>query len=129
MVSTLHNSMEVDKKNGDNRFVGGTQDNGSWVSPADPDSTSGWVRAPSGDGFEAVWHYENTDLILETSQRNGIHKSYDEGESWERVRLPESEGPFITRLVSSHMNPDLVLMVSDTGVLRSTDFAETWGKG
>lgn len=116
----------IDKKNGESRYVGGTQDNGSWVSPADPDSTSKWVDAPSGDGFEAAWHYENTNLVLETSQRNRLYKSYDEGESWQRVDLPESRGPFITRLASSQINPDLIFMVSDTGVLRSDDFAETW---
>lgn len=116
----------VDKKNGENRFVAGSQDNGSWVSPADPDSSSTWVDAPSGDGFEAAWHYRNTDLILETSQFNRLYKSYDEGLSWDRVDLPDSDGPFITRLASSQLNPDLVFMVSDKGVLRSDDFAENW---
>jgi len=29
----------VDKMNGGNRYIGGTQDNGSWVSPSDPDKT------------------------------------------------------------------------------------------
>ncbi len=116
----------VDKKNGESRYVGGTQDNGSWVSPVDPDSTSKWVEAPSGDGFEAAWHYQNTKLVLETSQRNRLYKSYNEGETWKSVDLPESRGPFITRLASSQINPDLIFMVSDTGVLRSADFAETW---
>ena len=116
----------LDKMNGSNRYIGGTQDNGTWVSPVDPDSSTIWIGAPSGDGFEAAWHYDNTNLVLETSQRNNLYKSYDEGQSWRRVQLPESSGPFITRLASSQLNPDLVFMVSDTGVLRSDDFAETW---
>jgi photosystem II stability/assembly factor-like uncharacterized protein len=116
----------VDRKNGENRFIGGTQDNGSWLSPSKPDKNSSWVDAPSGDGFECAWHYENPSLILETSQRNNLFKSYDEGESWVNIDLPESGGPFLTRLASSQLNPDLVFMVSDSGLLRSPDFAETW---
>lgn len=116
----------IDKKNGESRYVGGTQDNGSWVSPSDPDTESIWIEAPSGDGFEAAWHYENPSLVLETSQFNRLYKSYNEGISWNSVDLPESDGPFITRLASSQINPDLIFMVSDTGVLRSDDFAETW---
>ena len=84
------------------------------------------MDAPSGDGFECAWHYDNTDLILETSQFNNLYKSYNEGQSWVYVPLPESEGPFLTRLASSQLNPDLVFMVSDSGLLRSPDFAETW---
>ncbi len=116
----------IDKRNGENRYIGGTQDNGTWVSPIDPDSTSIWIGAPSGDGFEAAWHYDNPNLVLETSQRNNLYKSYDDGASWRRVDLPESDGPFITRLASSQIRPDLVFMVSSAGVLRSEDFAENW---
>jgi len=116
----------IDKRNGESRYIGGTQDNGTWVSPKDPDSSSIWIGAPSGDGFDAAWHYDNPNLILETSQRNRLYKSYDEGESWRRVDLPQSIGPFITRLASSQLRPDLVFMVCDLGVLRSDDFAETW---
>ncbi len=116
----------IDKMNGEYRYIGGTQDNGTWLSPFDADSTSIWAEAPSGDGFEAAWHYENTNLLLETSQFNRLYKSYDQGLNWDFITLPESRGPFISRLASSQINPDLVFMVSDTGVLRSTDFAETW---
>ncbi|NNE26677.1 MAG: hypothetical protein HKN09_07520, partial [Saprospiraceae bacterium] len=116
----------VDKMNGDNRFIGGTQDNGTWLSPSEPDETASWVDAPSGDGFECAWHYDNTNLILETSQFNNLYKSYNEGQSWVYVPLPDSEGPFLTRLASSQLNPDLVFMVSDSGLLRSPDFAESW---
>ncbi len=58
----------VDKMNGADRFIGGTQDNGSWLSPLNPAENSSWASAPSGDGFEAVWNYNNADEILESSQ-------------------------------------------------------------
>jgi len=116
----------VDKMNGANRFIAGTQDNGSWISDEDPDENSIWTPAPSGDGFEAAWNYGNTDQILESSQFNNIFKSFDAGLSWQNVELPESEGPFVTRIASSQLAPDLIFMVSDSGVLRSPDFADSW---
>ena len=116
----------VDKMNGADRYVGGTQDNGTWVSDVDPDETSNWSEAPSGDGFEAAWNYDNPDLILETSQFNGLFKSYDSGNSWSRIALPGGDGPFITRVAASQIEADLVFMVSEEGVLKSTDFGDTW---
>jgi len=116
----------VDKMNGADRYVGGTQDNGSWVSPNNPDKTTKWYSAPSGDGFEAAWHYTNTNLILESSQFNDISRSSDGGFTWSFVYLPESNGPFLTRIVSSQIDPDLVFLCSEEGLIKSTDFGITW---
>ena len=116
----------VDKMNGSDRFIGGTQDNGSWISPIDPDATTKWIGAPSGDGFEAAWNYAIPEYILESSQGNVIYKSYDNGETWNYVDLPESQGPFITRIASSQIDPNLVFVSSDQGLIKSTDFGETW---
>jgi photosystem II stability/assembly factor-like uncharacterized protein len=115
----------ADKMNGADRYVGGTQDNGSWVSPADADDKSVWAVAPSGDGFEAAWNYGNPDLILESSQFNDVYRSTDRGLTWEQVSMP-GEGPFITRLEASKQDPDLVFGISSLGVLKSTDFGLNW---
>ncbi len=116
----------LDKMNGASRYIGGTQDNGTWVSGVDPDETSIWIDAPSGDGFECAWHYENTDLVLETSQFNNLYKSYDGGNDWTQVPLPGGQGPFISRVAASQIDADLVFMVAEDGVLKSTDFGDTW---
>lgn len=116
----------VDKKNGEERYVAGSQDNGSWVSGVDPGINSNWVLAPSGDGFFAAWHYNNPNLIIESAQNNAIWKSTDEGQSWEFVVLPVSGGPFVTEVENSKQDPDLVFMSSPQGVLRSGDFGDTW---
>ncbi len=116
----------IDKMNGADRYVGGTQDNGTWVSGLDPDETSNWVEAPSGDGFEAAWNYDDPSQILETSQFNGLYKSYDGGDNWNFVGLPGGQGPFITRVAASQISADLVFMVSEEGVLKSTDFGDSW---
>lgn len=118
----------VDKMNGADRYVGGTQDNGSWVSPSDPNQTSSWISAPSGDGFEAIWKYDDPDFILESFQNNGIFRSTDQGENWSFVVLPEGsgEGPFVTQLAGSQTDPNFVFAYAENGVLRSTDFGATW---
>ncbi|MEM1120710.1 MAG: T9SS type A sorting domain-containing protein [Bacteroidota bacterium] len=115
----------VDKMNGGSRYVGGTQDNGSWVSPMDADASSAWAIAPSGDGFEAAWNYADPNLILESSQFNNIFRSEDGGETWNPVQVP-GQGPFVTRIAASKQDPDLVFAVSSLGVQKSTDFGLSW---
>jgi len=115
----------VDKMNGGDRYLGGTQDNGSWVSPMDADATSAWAIAPSGDGFEAAWNYANSDLLLESSQFNDIYRSEDGGATWNAVNVP-GQGPFVTRIAASKQDPDLVFAVSSLGVQKSTDFGLSW---
>jgi len=115
----------VDKMNGEDRYIGGTQDNGSWVSPSDAGIRSVWSSAPSGDGFEAAWHYENPDLLLESSQFNNVFRSDDRGLSWRSVNMP-GNGPFVTRIEASKQDPDLVFGISSLGVLKSTDFGLNW---
>ncbi len=116
----------VDKMNGADRYVGGTQDNGSWVSPVNWTTEGKWASAPSGDGFEAAWNYADTNQVLESSQYNNIYKSTDGGVSWQSVYLPESNGPFITRIASSQLDPNLVFVSSDEGLIKSTDFGDSW---
>ncbi|MGE5807060.1 MAG: WD40/YVTN/BNR-like repeat-containing protein, partial [Ignavibacteria bacterium] len=119
----------VDKMNGADRYIGGTQDNGTFVSPENPDNMSAWEEAPSGDGFEAVWHYNNPDLILESSQFNNIFKSTDRGLTWNSAGAAnglDANGPFLTKLAKSKQDPDLVFAVAGSGVYRSDDFADSW---
>ena len=118
----------ADKMNGAERYIGGTQDNGSYFSPDDPDATTAWQIAPSGDGFEALWNYANPDLMLESLQFNGIFRSSDRGENWQFVNLPAGadDGPFVTQLAGSKSDPDVVYGLSSAGVIRSTDFGTSW---
>lgn len=121
-VSTFYG---VDKMNGADRYVGGTQDNGSWVSPLDPDDTSKWSWAPSGDGFEAAWNYDDSNLIIESSQYNNFNKSTDGGETWFRLATP-SFGPFISSIANSKQDGDMIMISTNDGPALSNDFGETW---
>jgi len=115
----------VDKMNGGDRYIGGTQDNGTWLSDLDPGPDSEWDDAPSGDGFEAAWHYEDSLKILESSQFNNIFRTEDGGRSWTNVS-PPGRGPFLTRIANSKQDPEVVYTVSERGVNRSVDFGLTW---
>ncbi|MEE9439691.1 MAG: hypothetical protein V3V14_11870 [Saprospiraceae bacterium] len=115
----------VDKMNGADRYVGGTQDNGSWVSPIDPADDSEWEYAPSGDGFEAAWNYNDPNQIIESSQGNSFHKSNDGGASWDRLLTP-GRGPFITSIANSKQDPDMVMISTDLGPAVSYDFGDNW---
>ncbi len=122
----------VDKMNGADRFIGGTQDNGSWLSPLNPAENSSWESVPSGDGFEAVWNYNNPDEILESSQFNNIFKTTDGGNSWAGASTSNgladvgNNAPFITKLAKSKQDPDMVFAIGASGVWRSDDFASSW---
>jgi hypothetical protein len=123
----------VDKMNGVDRYVGGTQDNSNWISPANPDSSSYWLLGPDGDGFESIWHYSDPNKLVTTTQYSQIHRSDDGGVSWNLVSpagpgcfFGEPTCSFFTLIAGSKIEPDLVYTVSKSGVLRSLDFAENW---
>ncbi len=64
----------IAKKPGESIYIGGTQDNGTSLSQHDPESDSYWEHVIGGDGFDAVWHKTNSDLVLGTTQYSGIYK-------------------------------------------------------
>ncbi len=110
-----------------NEYIGGMQDNGTWQSASgeNASNTSRYLFRIGGDGFECLWHLENTDLLLGSIYNNDILKSNDKGSSWEDSQ-GISDGPFITRLSASKENPDIVFAVSGEGVYKSTDFGTSW---
>ncbi len=116
----------ADKMNGKDRFVGGTQDNGSWVSPdLMINNAAPWLLTRDGDGFEAIWHYENPDWLIQSSQFNTIARSLDGGQSWDDIS-PGGSSVFLTRVAKSNRAPDLLLVATPLGVARSEDFGSTW---
>ncbi|MCX2744950.1 hypothetical protein OO013_13795 [Mangrovivirga sp. M17] len=123
----------VDKAPGENRYIGGSQDNGTWLTPQGEvgGSDTKYQRALGGDGFGVVWHYTNPDLILGTVYYNDINKSTNGGVSFQssvRGLTDNSAGnaPFITRLENSNSQPDVVYAVGSSGIWRSSTFGGTW---
>ncbi|MBL7995665.1 hypothetical protein JNM05_09865, partial [bacterium] len=121
----------VDKKPGGDQYMGGTQDNGSWLSPSNPTFSSNWSFKIGGDGFDAAWHYTNSNLVLGSLYTNRIYKSSNGGASF----VPSTTGlgdvnnansPFITQIGRSKMEPDIVFTTGGSGVWRSTNFGSSW---
>lgn len=117
----------ADKKPGEPVYIGGTQDNGTWLSPSDPGAQSSWTHVIGGDGFEAVWNVRDSNLVLGGSQGNGLMRSTDAGLTWQpTLRNGAGAGPFITKIANSEADPDLVFVIDSNGVWRSDDFGASW---
>ncbi|MEM6298238.1 MAG: T9SS type A sorting domain-containing protein [Bacteroidota bacterium] len=119
----------VSRHPSENIYVGGTQDNGSWLSQSsDPIAASRYRAVQGGDGFEALWNWSNENQILVTSQFNGIGRSTNGGESFSRVTRfgGDNTSPFLSRLTNSRINPDAVYAITSEGLWRSPNFGQDW---
>jgi hypothetical protein len=121
----------ADKAPGVDRYFGGMQDNGTWMSGLS--AGSAWNFLLGGDGFEVAFHGEDASKMLYGSQFNGIVRSTDGGNSFSPVpdaTFPTIFGapgaPFITKITNDKTDPDLVFIVGSTGVRRSDDFGLSW---
>ncbi len=116
----------ADKRNGTIDYVGGAQDNGSWVTLANnTTATSNYISALGGDGFEAIWHYNNPNDFIVSSQFNNIVTYFNLGASF--GTFPQAgNGPFYSKVANANNNPDAVFAVNSSGVWRSTDFGANW---
>jgi len=117
----------VDKMPGANRYIGGLQDNGTYLSPADPGTSSNWVHVTGGDGFETVWHPKDPNKILSCSQNGTLYRSLDGGLNFAPLtHAVQGVAPFITKIAGSKQDPDLILSLSNRGIFRSEDFGDSW---
>lgn len=120
----------ADKAPGEDRYIGGMQDNGTWYHPS---GTEGSASADAtfgigGDGFEALWHSGDVNKIIGGSQFNNFARTEDGGQSWFGTTGFTDNGPFITRLAHHKSRPDNVYTVGSSGVWRSTNFGSNWSR-
>lgn len=132
MVGRTFNTTQfygADKRPGKDEYFGGTQDNGTWRSPANvsASATTDYVFCIGGDGFEVLWHPTDPNKLIGGSQFNGFMRSVDGGQTWSSATTGLSgQAPFISKLAHSKYNPDVIFTVSSAGVFRSTNFGESW---
>ena len=117
----------VDKKPGENRYIGGLQDAHSFVSGVDPGRTDPWRFVHGGDGVECVWNYRDPNLVMASGQNNFLFKSTDGGDTFNTLLGGTTGfGPFLTKIANSKADPDLIMTIDANGVNRSDDFGDTW---
>ncbi|MGF7141417.1 T9SS type A sorting domain-containing protein [Roseimarinus sediminis] len=121
----------VDKHPYEDRYIGGMQDNGSWFSGLNPDSTAQWTEATGGDGFDAVWHATDANKMITSLYYNMLYLSPDGGETWGSISSQltdsgEENAPFITQIGYSPADPDKIFLTGKSGVSRSLDFGQNW---
>ncbi|MCU4157806.1 T9SS type A sorting domain-containing protein [Carboxylicivirga sp. A043] len=114
-----------------NRYAGGLQDNGTWMSGENPAKLTAWGEVAGGDGFSTVWNQEDPDKIVGCYYNNTLFGTYDGGETWSLLKgvhgYDDSDvSPFITRIANSKSNPDLLLVGSKNGISTSEDFGLSW---
>ncbi|MBS2213138.1 T9SS type A sorting domain-containing protein [Carboxylicivirga mesophila] len=114
-----------------NRYAGGLQDNGTWMSGENPENLTAWSEVAGGDGFSTVWNQSDPNKIVGCYYNNTLFGTYDGGANW--VDLKSVHGyydgdvsPFITRITNSKSNPDLLLVGSKNGISTSEDFGLSW---
>ena len=119
----------ISKKPGANVYIGGTQDNGTWMSNNLPEKNSEWENHLWGDGFETIWHSTDPELLLGSLQYSAIYKSVDGGNSWGRLpdMIKDRElGQFFTTLSNNDTSPNDVYTTKQNGVYYSRNFGDSW---
>ncbi|MEP2023343.1 MAG: T9SS type A sorting domain-containing protein [Reichenbachiella sp.] len=124
----------VDKMPGANRYIGGAQDNGTWMTPSGTEgsATADYGRANGGDGFGVAWHSQNPDMLLSCVYYNSIEVSTDGGATFTNATSgltgsgDGEQSPFNTKIENVDSDPDIVFAVGAGGVFKSTDFASNW---
>ncbi len=119
----------ADKRPGYDEYVGGTQDNGTWKSPANTvaSASTNYQFKIGGDGFEAIWHNTDDKKLIGGSQNNNFGRSIDGGNTWVLATSGLSgTHPFISKLANSKDNPEVIYTLSSAGVFKSTNFGGAW---
>ena len=131
-VSTGFNTTQfyaADKMPGEDRYIGGMQDQGTYLSPkgSSSNASSAYGHVIAGDGFEALWNNRDPKKVIGSQYRNGFYSSSDGGQTWSSASSGIGEdGPFLSRLANSRSYPDRIYAVGAYGVYKSNNFGENW---
>ncbi|NQW28744.1 MAG: T9SS type A sorting domain-containing protein [Flammeovirgaceae bacterium] len=132
-VSLGYNTTQLygaDKMPGEDRYIGGTQDNGSFYTPKGTSSSAStnYNFALGGDGFEAIWNNRDGNKIIGSIYFNRFYASTNGGTTWQKASsgIAADDGPFLSRLSNSRRYPDRLFAIGKTGVYVSNDFGNNW---
>ncbi len=126
----------ADKVKGHSQYIGGAQDNGTWMSDRSevPSSSSDYSFEIGGDGFEVIAHWTDPDKMIGGSQNNTLYKTTNGGSTWTyfKDKLISDCGDnygcfqFFTHVATSYQDPEMVYTVTSDGIFRSSDFANSF---
>ncbi|MFT6961481.1 MAG: hypothetical protein ACJAWV_001196 [Flammeovirgaceae bacterium] len=125
----------VDKMPGEEVYIGGMQDNSVWRSPLNEvaDDKVLYSFMGAGDGFDCIWHKDDPNKIIASSQFNNFFRTTNAGQTWVNATngldaTGQGQGSFFSPLASSQTNPDLIFTVGSSGVWYSEDFGASWNE-
>ncbi len=118
----------VDKAPGSDEYFAGSQDNGTWLVTNWTSIQSTWADPLGGDGFASVWHHGDGNKVMGSLYNNILYRSVDRGENWEEMNGIPQDGPFITWIGESNIDPDLLFVLTGSGVYRTDNFGDSWNK-
>ena len=105
----------------------GAQDNGTNVRPNDS-SDANWNHIYGADGFEAVIHPTNPDIIYLETQNGGLRKTTDGGQTTNGIRGSiTGSGAWNTPIVMHPTDPD-ILYTGFQDLWVTYDGANTWSQ-
>ncbi|WP_281614191.1 T9SS type A sorting domain-containing protein [Flammeovirga sp. SubArs3] len=111
-------------------IIGGSIENGSWISVSQSDSLESFRNVLGGDGFDVLWHTTNRQKILVSIYNNNIYRSVDGGYNFKKSSLDifkeDGRSPFITKMINDKANPDMVYALGENGIWISKNFGSTW---
>ena len=131
-VSTGFNTTQfyaADKMPGEDRYIGGMQDQGTYLSQegSSSNASSAYRYVIAGDGFEVLWNNRDPKKVIGSMYYNGFYSSSDGGQTWNSASIGIGEdGPFLSRLANSRSYPDRIYAVGANGVYKSNNFGENW---
>lgn len=121
----------ADKAPGEQRYIGGSQDNGTRISPNGQTASpiTQYAYALGGDGFEVIWHSTDKNKIMGSIYNGQIYRTTN-GTTWgsasSGLNPSATEFSFVTKLANSKDLPDRVFTAGTQGVYLSNDFGGQW---
>ncbi len=109
-------------------YIGGTQDNGTQLSPENAHASTSWQKVIGGDGFDCAWSKSNPDVIFATLYNSYVYRSVNGGDVFVEVMngLPASNIFHTPLEMDPHNSNKLFSATDENKIYISTDGASNW---